>query len=485
VTTEIRFIDTTLRDGNQSLWGAVGITTPMVASIAPTMERAGFQAVEFITSTLMAMSVRRHRQDPWERIRLAKQAMPTTPLGFLTTGMRFVTWDRTPESVMELAMSLLIRNGISRFWVTDPMNDIQAALRVAAMVKRLGAQEVVLGITYTVSPVHTDDYYEAKARQVRGAAHVDGAYLKDVGGLLTPDRTRALVPRIRSGLGADMPLEMHAHSNTGLAGLCYLEAIKLGVTTLHTAISPLANGTSQPSTENTLRNVRHLGYSAGLDDQALGAMADFFRIVARREKLPLGEPVEYDAAYYSHQVPGGMMGTLKRQLAEIGMTHRLEELLEEVARVRRELGSPIMITPFSQFIGTQALLNITSGERYTQVPDEVITFALGHFGDPPAPIDPEVRDRVLGSSRARELDRPPPEPTIDDFRRKFGSHISDEELLLRIVLPDDQVDAMLAAGPAPRRYSVQHPIRELIEQLSTRNLSYVHIEKGDFKLTLR
>jgi oxaloacetate decarboxylase (Na+ extruding) subunit alpha len=481
----VNFVDTTLRDGNQSLWGAVGINTPMVLTIAPVMDRVGFHTVEFITSTHMAVCVRRHREDPWERIRLARQLMPHTPLGFLTTGMRFITWDRTPESVMELALRLLVRNGIRRFWVAEPMNDMSAALRVAEMIKKVGAEEVIVGFTYTVSDIHSDAYYADKARQVRGSRYVDRAYVKDVDGLLTPERVRTLIPRLRAELGG-VPLQLHAHCNTGLAPLCYLEAIRLGVETLHTAVSPLANGTSQPSTENTLSNIRQLGHAAELDEEALGEMATFFRGVARQEGLPTGTPPEYDVGYYRHQVPGGMLSTLKRQLAEIHQEHRLDDLLEEVVQVRQELGSPIMITPFSQFIATQALLNVTSGQRYAQVPDEVIAFALGRFGQPPAPVQPDVLDRVLASSRARELAQPEPEPSIADLRRRFGGAMSDEELVLRAVMPGEQVDAMLAAGPAARTYSIRQPITELIRALAARkDLTSVRVEKGDVRLTLR
>jgi oxaloacetate decarboxylase (Na+ extruding) subunit alpha len=483
-TESIRFVDTTLRDGNQSLWGAVGITTPMVLTIAPVIDRVGFHVVEFITSTHMAVSVRRHRENPWERIRLTKELMPNTPLGFLTTGMRFVTWERTPEPVMELALRVLARNGITRFWVADPMNDVQSAVKVAEMIKKAGGQDVVVGLVYTVSPVHTDDFYADRARLIRESPHVDGAYIKDVDGLLTPERVNTLVPRIHASLG-DLPLEMHAHCNTGLAPLCYLEAIRRGVGTLHTAISPLANGTSQPSTENTLRNVRQLGFTADLDVEALTEMATFFEAVARQERLPIGVPPEYDAGYYRHQVPGGMLSTLKRQLLEIHQEHRLDEVLEEVVAVREDLGSPIMMTPFSQFVATQALLNVVGGERYAQVPDEVIGFALGQFGQPQSPIQPEVLDRILGSSRARELAQSRPDPSITELRQKLGGALSDEELLLRIVLPAEQVEGMLAAGPAPRAYSIRQPVTELIRGVATRkNVTYFQVEKGSLRLTI-
>ena len=364
----IRFVDTTLRDGNQSLWGATGITTPMVLAIAPTLDRVGFAALDFSSSTHMAISVRYHKENPFERIRQTRRLMPRTPLSFITTGMRFISWDRAPESLMRLSFRLVIRAGIRRVQIAEPMNDAAAALRLARMVREEGAEEIVPALAYTISPVHSDRFYVEHARALAASPDVDAVYLKDPGGLLTPERISALVPAIQRELGGKR-LELHSHCNTGLAPVCYVDAARLGVHWLHTAVGPLANDTSQPSAENIVRNLRALGLGADLDLDAMERVAIHFRQIAHRHRLPLGAPMEYDVAYYKHQVPGGMMTTLKRQLAEIHQLERLPQVLEEVAEIRRELGFPIMVTPFSQFAGAQAVLNVASGKgRYDDNP---------------------------------------------------------------------------------------------------------------------
>jgi oxaloacetate decarboxylase alpha subunit len=443
----IELVDTTIRDGNQSVWSATGMTTQMILDVAPDLDSAGFAALDFITSTHMGTAVRWHREDPWERIRLAARAMPRTPLGFLTSGLRFISWQRLPADVMALAMRLLVRSGIRRMWVIDSNNDVDAALESARLAKAAGAAEVVAGLVYSLSPVHTPQMYRDLATRIESSADVDAVYIKDPGGLLTPETTTAMVQAVRPAIG-DLPLELHSHANTGMAPLCYLAAAELGVDRLHTACRPLANGPSQPSTEQTMRNLRELDFDVPIDDGAVARVSDYFAGVAARENLPVGVPAEYDVAHYRHQVPGGMISTLERQLREVGLEHRLPEVLLEIPRVRAELGYPIMVTPFSQFVGTQAVMNVISGDRYKRVPDQVIRFLQGEFGRPPAPIDPQVQDMVLTRSRAKKLAREP-QRSLEDWRRELGPDLPDEELLLRIAMPAEHVDAMVAARGAP------------------------------------
>ena len=451
---EIDFIDETIRDGNQSLWDATGITTPMILSIAPTMDRVGFKAVTLTASVLMRLQVRVHRENPWDSIRLVAKAMPRTPLTFLTTGRRFLTFTVTPNSVMALAIERMIANGIRRIWILETSHEPNLTFRIARIAKAAGAEEVVGSLIYSISPVHTDEYYAQKAREIAKCPDIDSIMIEDVGGLLTPERTRTLVPLIQQNIGG-LPLELHAHCNTGLAPLCYLEAIKLDVKTVWTCVSPLANGTSLPSTENILRNIRRLGYSANLDEEALEATAAHFKYIAEREGRPMGAPVEFDVYYYEHQVPGGMMTTLKRQLSEIGMEQRLEEVLEEIIRVRKELGYPVMVTPFSQFVGTQATMNIISGERYKTVPDGVMQYVAGWFGETPAPIDQNILDRITCLPRAKDiLNKEFPQPSVKELRQQIGvgPEVSDEEFLLRFAMTGREVDDLLAAGPIKLRY---------------------------------
>jgi len=403
VSQAVDIVDTTMRDGNQSLWGATGLTTPDVLAIAPTLDRVGFHAIDFTASTHMAVSVRFHHEDPWERIRLMRAAMPRTPLTFLTTGARFISWQPAGEDVMRLVFRLVVRHGIRRVQIADPANDVDQLRRLASWAREAGAEEIVTALTYSISPVHTDDYYRARGDALASRGDIDRLYLKDPGGLLTPERVRELAPLL--GVDRSRPVELHSHCTTGLAPLVYLAGAEAGFGTLHTAVSPLANGTSQPAAETTLRNLATLGIGHRLDLEALAAVAAHFRAHAETRGLPLGVPLEYDAAYPRHQLPGGMVSTMRRQLEEIRRPDLFDAALEEVAHVRADLGYPILVTPFSQFVAAQAVLNVSSGERYARVPDEVVRYLLGQFGPPPASPDPEVADRILSGARWRRTGR--------------------------------------------------------------------------------
>ena len=209
----VEIVDTTTRDGNQSLWSATGLTTPDVLEIAPTMDRVGFRALDFTSSTHMAVSVRFNHEDPWERIRLVSEAMPDTPLNLITTGMRFISWVPAGEDVMNLVFRCVVRNGIRRFQIAEPSNDPEALIRLARMAREAGAEEVVIGLTYSISPVHTHDYYVERARAVAESPDIDRLYLKDPGGLLTPQRMRTLVPAVLNNVGKHY-VELHSHCTT-------------------------------------------------------------------------------------------------------------------------------------------------------------------------------------------------------------------------------------------------------------------------------
>ncbi len=442
----VEIVDTTTRDGNQSLWSATGLTTPDVLDIAPTMDRVGFRALDFTSSTHMSVSVRFHHEDPWERIRLVSQAMPETPLNFITTGMRFISWTPAGEDVIRLVFRCVARNGIRRFQIAEPSNDPEALMRLARMAREEGVEEVVVGLTYSISPVHTHAYYLERARAVSGSEDIDRLYLKDPGGLLTTDAVHELIPGFMEA-GAPRPVELHSHCTISLGPLAYVEGLKAGTRTLHTAVAPVANGTSNPSCENTLHNLEAEGYSHGLDTEALAEVSEHFRNLAQRKDLPLGRPVEYDAAYYRHQMPGGMVTTTKRQLKEIGKPELFDATLEEVTRVRAEMGYPIMVTPVSQFVATQAVMNVIYDERWSKVSNEMIRYFHGHFFEPAAPVDPEVADKVLSMPRAAKLKDVEP-LSLEGARERFGEGISDEELLLRLTMPAEQVDAMVTEGAA-------------------------------------
>jgi oxaloacetate decarboxylase alpha subunit len=481
VSRTIEIVDTTTRDGNQSLWGATGLTTPDVLAIAPTMDRVGFHACDFTSSTHMAVSVRFHREDPWERLRIVSAAMPNTPLSMITTGKRFISWRPANEDVLRLVFRCSARNGLRRVQIADPMNNPDDLAQMAAIARAEGIEEVVVGLTYSVSPVHTDEFYAQRTKAMGACADVDRLYLKDPGGLISVERLRELAPLFVDGF-TGRPVELHSHGTIGLAPQMYMEGAKLGFGTLHTAVAPVANGTSNPAAETTLRNLEATGFAHALDVDALRAMSEHFRALALDKRLPLGAPAEYDAAYYAHQMPGGMVTTMRRQLQEMRRPELFEAALEESGRVRAEFGWPIMVTPFSQFVGTQAVMNVMGGERYATVPDDVIVYFLGQFGEPPAPMAPEVAERVLSQPRAKELRDVEP-LSLDGAHARFGRGISEEELLLRMTMPAEQVDAMVQTStgerPAPPRPGRDPVVRLLRELSERRSISYLRLAKGE------
>ena len=282
-----------------------------------------------------------------------------------------------------------------------------------------------------------------------------------------------------------VPLELHSHCMTGLAPLVYLEGVKLGVTQIQTSIAPLANGPAQPATQTVVRNLRSMGYAIDIDDALVDEVGAHFRSVAQQENLPLGVPMEYDQFHYEHQLPGGMLTNMKFQLQQAGLLHKFDAVLAETARVFTELGWPAMVTPFSQLVGTQAVLNVMQGERYRTVPDEVKKYALGYYGKTLAPVEPNVLDRIIANGSPRIALKPQPlAPAVPGLRRKYPN-LSDEERLLRHLYAGSQVDDMLAAGPMQTGYYFDKPLVRLLKELAKRpRAGRVHVEKGDLRLTV-
>lgn len=483
----VRFVDTTLRDGNQSLW-ALQMSTEMILPVIPKLDEAGFAAMDIIAPAHFKTIVRELREDPWERIRLVAHQFRSAPLGVMQqcsiTGFGIV-----PKCLVALWMQRLAANGIGRVHLMEASNDF--GLRVPDFVKfaRDVGLDVVLALTYSLSPKHTDEYFARKAREA-AALDVQAIFLKDPGGLLTPERTRTLVPAILSSVGS-MPVEFHSHCTTGLAPLCYLEAVKLGIRTLHTAIPPLANGSSQPSVLNIAHNLGFNGYQPSVNEAAIAAVSQHFEFIARRENQPLGLPVEYDEYQYVHQIPGGVISNLKRQLSQLKLIDKLPLVIEECIRVRKDFGYPIMVTPFSQFMATQASINVVLGERYKRVVDDLIYYALGFWGKEASDaINPDVMDRIMSLPRAKELqDWDPPEPSLSEVRAQYGAaSMSDDDLLLRYIIgSDEDIRAMRqAAPPRPDKYlSVATPLQALISELmARRDLGYVSLQARDLNITI-
>ena len=434
---KIEFVDQTIRDAQQSLWGFT-MRTDHMTPIAQTMDKVGYRAIATVGSQAFTIQVRNLNEDPWERIRVLSGLITRTPIrGSYQIGSLSSFDLSTPRDIITLWIKRSVANGIKSFWICDYQTDFEKFVYFARIAKAQGA-EVVPALMYTSSPAHTSEHWARKTRWLAEAKDcIDRIMIEDASGVITPEATRELVSTIQKNCDG-LPLEFHSHCNSGLAPLCYLEAIQSGVTTVHTAVAPLANGTSLPATESILRNARRLGFTADLDEDALAAVSAHFRAIAEKERLPIGVPLEYDLFHYAHQVPGGMMTNLTRQLREVGMEHRLEEILEEVVLVRKELGYPVMATPYSQIVGAQAVENIVSGERYKQMTDEAIKYVLGYYGEPVVPIDQNVVDRAMSLPRSKAFLNWKPEgylKSVEELRREIGPELSDDDLLLRILIP--------------------------------------------------
>ena len=444
----IQFVDQTIRDAQQSLWGNM-MRTEHIVPIAETMDTVGYRAVATVGSQAFTVAVRNLGEDPWERIRLLSGLMPVTPLRGSYQTASLSSFDlSTPRDIISLWIKRSVANGIRSFWICDYQENMERFRYFAHIAKAEGA-EIVTSLMYTSSPLHTDEHWVAKTRLIADSKDcIDRIMISDESGIITPERTRELVSLVQRNCEG-MPLEFHGHCNSGLAPLCYLAAIQAGVTTVHTAVAPLANGTSLPATETVLKNMRRLGYESDLDEDALAKVSAHFRQIAEREGLPTGRPMEYDLFHFEHQVPGGMVTNFTRQLREIKMEHRLDEILEEAMRVRREYGYPVMATPYSQIVGVQAFENVVSGERYKHVTDESIKYLLGYYGEPAYPLDADLMDRVMSLPRTKELLDWKPEgylKSVEELRQELGPDLSDDDLLLKVLIPGRPAKAK--GGPA-------------------------------------
>jgi oxaloacetate decarboxylase (Na+ extruding) subunit alpha len=479
--SEIYFIDTTLRDGSQSLW-AMNMPTQAMLSIAEQMDKGGFESMEFFVAVMFKKYVHELKENPWDWIRLGSKKFSRTRLRH-HGGLRNA-FEKTPNCILKLMFERLISYGITLNRTSNSWNDYGVFKEELDEFKAIGMQTVA-NLVYTVSPRHTDEYYAQKAREA-AAIEPYRICFKDVGGLLTPERTRTLISIIQQNIGA-IPLEFHAHCSNGLAPLCYLEAVKLGVHTLHTAVPPLANGTSQPSIFNVAKNVRLLGHTPCVDEGALEPVRDHFMAVAKEYGFPIGRPVEYDHGQYLYQVPGGMISNMRHQLKIAGVEDKFEQVLEEAIRVRREFGYPIMVTPLSQYVCAQATINVIMGERYKQVVDQVIQYALGFWGrEAPRVMDPDIKDKILRQPRAKDwAGWTPPQPSLAEVRRKFAPGISDEELILRVFAGDEPVNALQNGGKPRSALNGNAPLAKLIETIDkSKGCSHVYISRPGFSLRL-
>ncbi len=439
----------------------------MMAEVAPRLDRAGFEAIDLVGGAVFDVCVRFLREDPWERMRVLSGWVTHTPLIVMTRGQSLFTFEFFPDDIVELTAERIFANGIRYHTPYDALNDMRNLEVPVRAAKRVGLYTAG-GVVFSVSPVHTDEYYARKIRELAKLG-VDAVFIKDPSGLLTPERAQTLVPVAKAACG-ELPLHLHSHCLTGLAPYTASRAIELGVDVVHTATSTLANGASHPATEQFVQNARRRGFNVAIDLTAVAEAAERLRNIARREDKPVGAIAEYDSFHYEHQMPGGMVSNLKSQLAALGIAHRLPEVLEEAARVRCELGYPIIVSPFAQFVMTQAVLNVMGRERYATVPDEVRKYVLGYYGEIAGAIDPNLFDLITkGAEPTNSRPGDLLEPRIAKLRRERGPFSSEDDLLLAAFYPEAELNALKTAGPIKTDYPLAAtPLVTLIKEITQR-----------------
>ena len=461
---DIDLIDVTLRDAHQSLW-STRMTNAMIAPCLDTIDRVGYATIDLVGGAVFDVCVRYLKENPWQRMRMATARL-RTPANVWLRGQSLFTFEMFPDDVVTATVHHIAACGIRRITTYDALNDIRN-VEVTVRAGREAGLGVTGAIAFTMSPVHTDEFYEARASELLGLG-VDRLCIKDPSGLLRPERIATLAPRLVA-LAGRIPVELHSHCLSGLAPLVYAEALRHGVRYFHTAVAPLANGASLPAAEDLLAKAHAQGLRTRIDEEQLREASDYFRWIALREDKPIGQRARYDPALYEHQVPGGMISNLRTQLAMAGIEHRLHEVLHEVAEVRKDLGYPIMVSPFAQFLITQATLNVVQGKRYATVPDELKKYALGYYGHPAAPI---ARDfAALAAGHADPIKQRPGAvlpPALPRLRQSRGPFADDDALLLAAYYDDRLVRDVLASqerAASAVAFSTS-PLDELVSYLS-------------------
>lgn len=431
--SKVNVTDVILRDAHQSLI-ATRMRTEDMLPICDKLDQVGYWSLEVWGGATFDACVRFLKEDPWERLRKLREALPNTRLQMLLRGQNLLGYRHYADDVVSAFVEKAAANGIDVFRVFDALNDLRNIETAIKAVKKAG-KHAQGTICYTTSPVHTTELYIQQARDLRGMG-ADSIAIKDMAGLLTPYATYDLVKALKDAV--DLPLFLHSHSTAGLAPLCQLKAIEAGVDHIDTAISAFAGGTSHPSTESQVAALRGTEWDTGLDLTLLQEIADYFREVRKKYHQFESEFTHEDVSVQINQVPGGMMSNLANQLKEQNALDRIRDVFAEIPRVREDLGFPPLVTPSSQIVGTQAVLNVLTGERYKSITNEVKRYLAGGYGQPPAPVNTEVQKKAIGNEPVIE-GRPADElkPELDSLRAEVGSLAqSDEDVLTYAMFPD-------------------------------------------------
>jgi pyruvate/oxaloacetate carboxyltransferase len=474
------FIDVTLRDAHQCLW-STRMTTAQMTPILGAIDRAGYAYINILGGAVFDVCVRYLHENPWDRIGLLCGHL-ATPCDGLTRGQSLYTFELFPDDIVALNSHALARRGIEVLTVYDALNDNR---NIASSVRsgREAGMKVNAMLVYTLSPVHTDDYYVERVRELV-ALDVDFISVKDPTGLLTPERAHTLCPALVQAAGG-IPMQMHSHCQSGLAPQVYQVAMQSGFRLGYTATHPLANGASLPATEDVLARARGLGIATSMNDGALAEIAGYFDWVCERDHKPRGRVAAYDPALYEHQIPGGMVSNLRYQLETMRLSHRLPEILDEASRVRKDLGYPIVVSPFAQYIVTQATLNVVQGERYKTIPDEIRKYARGYYGRLAARPSDEFLERanIRDDEYVTEAPAAHIDPWIPRLRAELGAAAKDEDVLLAAFYDRKLIEPL--RDPTPECRFRTTPLTELVGFLAARkDIGYARVRFAGTDMTL-
>jgi len=433
--SKVRITETILRDAHQSLI-ATRMPTSEMLPVVEKLDKIGFNALECWGGATFDSCLRFLNEDPWERLRKIKDKAKKTPLQMLFRGQNILGYRHYADDIVEYFVQKSIANGIDIIRIFDALNDVRnLETAINATIKEKG--HVQAAISYTISPVHNNESFVKMAKQLEDMG-ANSICIKDMAGLLTPYCAYDLVKAIKEAV--KVPIELHTHYTSGIASMTYLKAIEAGVDIVDTALSPLAMGTSQPPTEPLVATLEGTQWDTGLDLNALAEITEYFSKY-REECLANGllnpKVMKVDINTLKYQVPGGMLSNLVSQLKQAGKEDKLDEVLREVPRVREDLGYPPLVTPSSQIVGTQAVLNVISGERYKMCPKETKAIVRGEYGTTPVPISDEIRKKIIGDEKpitCRPADNL--EPELEKLRKECAPYMKQDEDVLSYALFD-------------------------------------------------
>jgi oxaloacetate decarboxylase (Na+ extruding) subunit alpha len=392
----VRITDTTLRDAHQSLW-ATRMRTDDILGIAEKLDNAGFYSLECWGGATFDVCMRFLRENPWERLRQIKKVCKKTPLQMLLRGQNVLGYKHYPDDVVERFIALACENGMDIFRIFDALNDARNLETAIRCVKKYGGHAQGT-ICYTTSPVHTIENYVKLAKEQQ-AMGIDSLAIKDMAGILTPGAARDLVAALKKAL-PEMPIQVHSHMTSGMAAAMYMAAVEAGAGCIDCAISTMSSFSSQPPTESMVAVLESEGFTTGLEQKALAEINAYFKELKKKRQRASSAKVEaVDAGVLIHAIPGGMISNLRSQLAQQDALDRLPEVLEELPRTRADMGYPPLVTPTSQIVGVQSVLNVLSGKRYSMVTEETRRYAAGYYGRTPVPIEAKLRKKLMGKTK--------------------------------------------------------------------------------------